>query len=120
MHLLLTTPDGNLSEFMRHFNISYTAFFNKRHHRVGHLYQGRYKAYLVDADNYLLEVSQYIHLNPVRIKAWSTKAPEDKWDVLMKYHGSSLPGYLWERKRQGFVNYEFILGYMETQGDGHK
>jgi len=55
-HLLLTTPDGNLSEFMRHFNISYTAFFNKQHKRVGHLYQGRYKAFLVDADNYLLEV----------------------------------------------------------------
>ena len=42
---------------------------NKRHKRVGHLYQGRYKAFLVDADNYLLEVSRYIHLNPVKIKA---------------------------------------------------
>jgi len=45
-HLMVETPKGNLSEFMRHFNISYTAAFNRRHHRVGHLYQGRYKAIL--------------------------------------------------------------------------
>jgi putative transposase len=60
-HLLVTTPEGNLSEFMRHFNISYTSAFNRRHRRSGHLYQGRYKAFLVDADSYLLEVSRYIH-----------------------------------------------------------
>jgi putative transposase len=45
-HLVVETPRGNLSEFMRHFNISYTAAFNRRHRRVGHLYQGRYKAIL--------------------------------------------------------------------------
>jgi len=50
-HLLLTTPEGNLSEFMRHFNISYTSAFNRRHKRVGHLYQGRYKAFVIQADN---------------------------------------------------------------------
>ena len=53
-HLQVMTPEGNLSEFMRHFNISYTSAFNRRHKRVGHLYQGRYKAFLIDADNYLL------------------------------------------------------------------
>lgn len=111
-HLLLTTPDGNLSEFMRHFNISYTAYFNTRHHRVGHLYQGRYKSYLVDADNYLLEVSRYIHLNPVRIKALTKKSPKERWDALMTYKASSLPGYLWGRKRQDFVNYAFVLDYL--------
>jgi len=59
-HLLLTTPDGNLSEFMRHFNISYTSAFNRRHDRVGHLYQGRYKSFLIDADGiFLLLLSYY-------------------------------------------------------------
>lgn len=67
-HLMVATPKGNLSEFMRHFNISYTAAFNRRHRRVGHLYQGRYKAILVDQDSYLLELSRYVHLNPVRVK----------------------------------------------------
>ena len=72
-HFLLTTPDGNLSEFMRHFNIAYTYTFNRRHKRSGHLYQGRYKSFLIDADTYLKEVSRYIHLNPVRIKKHSKK-----------------------------------------------
>ena len=51
-HLLVMTPKGNLAEFMRHFNVSYTSAFNRRHRRVGHLYQGRYKAFLIDADTY--------------------------------------------------------------------
>ena len=72
-HLLVKTPRGNLQEFMRHFNISYTAWYNRRHRRSGHLYQGRYHSFLIDADNYLKEVSRYIHLNPVKIKQARTK-----------------------------------------------
>jgi len=67
-HLLVNTPGGNLQEFMRHFNISYTGWYNRRHRRSGHLYQGRYHSFLIDADNYLEEVSRYIHLNPVKTK----------------------------------------------------
>lgn len=52
--LLVTTLEGNLSEFMRHFNISYTSAFNRRHRRVGHLYQGRYRAFLIEADRIAL------------------------------------------------------------------
>jgi REP element-mobilizing transposase RayT len=111
-HLLLTTPEANLSEFMRHFNITYTSFFNRKHKRVGHLYQGRYKAFLIDADNYLLEVSRYIHLNPLRVENLSDKEIEEKWHVLLKEKISSLPGYFSVRKRMDFVNYEFILDYM--------
>jgi hypothetical protein len=70
---------------MRHFNISYTAAFNRRHGRVGHLYQGRYKAFLIDADNYLLEVSRYIHLNPIRMKAFRKKGAKEKWHALLGY-----------------------------------
>ena len=69
-HLLISTPQGNLSEFMRHFNISYTSAYNRRHRRSGHLYQGRYKAFLIDADSYLVAVSRYIHLNPIRLKKY--------------------------------------------------
>lgn len=53
---------------MRHFNIAYTGAYNRRYKRVGHLYQGRYKAILVEGDIYLLELSRYLHLNPIRIK----------------------------------------------------
>src|SRR3990172_6988665 len=68
-HLLVETSRGNLAEFMRHFNISYTGYFNRRHRRIGHLYQGRFKSIVVDEDSYLLELSRYVHLNPIRIKA---------------------------------------------------
>ncbi|MGD2271684.1 MAG: transposase [Desulfobacterales bacterium] len=111
-HLLVTTPEANLSDFMRHFNITYTSFFNRKHKRVGHLYQGRYKAFLIDADNYLLEVSRYIHLNPVRGENFSDKAFQEKWNTLLKERKSSLPGYFSVRKRMDFVHYDFILDYM--------
>ncbi|WGV98263.1 transposase [Vibrio sp. YMD68] len=65
-HLLIETPEGNLSKGMRQLNGVYTQRFNRKHHRVGHLYQGRYKAILVDKESYLLEVGRYILLNPVR------------------------------------------------------
>jgi REP element-mobilizing transposase RayT len=65
-HLLIQTPDGNLSKGMRHLNGVYTQFYNRRHRKTGHLYQGRYKAILVDQDSYLLELSRYIVLNPVK------------------------------------------------------
>lgn len=67
-HLIVQTPKANLSAFMRHFNVSYTAFYNRRHQRAGHLYQGRFKAIVVEADPYLLELSRYVHLNPVRVE----------------------------------------------------
>ncbi|MCD4775836.1 MAG: transposase [Candidatus Aegiribacteria sp.] len=117
-HLLVTTPDGNLSEFMRHFNISYTSSFNRRHDRVGHLYQGRYKAFLIDSDNYLLSVSRYIHLNPIRIKAYAEKSIDEKRGILLNYEASSFSGYLSVLKRRDFVNYSNVLDYIG--GDNRK
>jgi putative transposase len=106
-HLLIKTPEGNLAQFMRHFNISYTGAFNRKYHRTGHLYQGRYKAFLIDADNYLLEVSRYIHLNPLRMK--SKESREDKWKSLLQNDNTSLPGYITEKRRQEFVDYGIVL-----------
>ena len=65
-HLLVETVDGNLSKGMRQLNGVYTQRFNKRHDQVGHLFQGRYKAILVQKDSYLLELSRYVVLNPIR------------------------------------------------------
>ena len=65
-HLMIGTPDGNLSKGMRHLNGVYTQATNRRHRRTGHLFQGRYKAIVVDGDAYLLELGRYIMLNPVR------------------------------------------------------
>jgi len=65
-HILLETADGNLSKGMRQLNGVYTQYFNRQHNRVGHVYQGRYKAILVEKDSYLLELSRYVVLNPIR------------------------------------------------------
>ena len=65
-HLLIETPEGNLSAGMRQLNGLYTQRFNRHHERVGHLFQGRFKAIVVDRDSYLLELCRYIVLNPIR------------------------------------------------------
>jgi len=62
--LLVETPRGNLSAVMKHINGAYTTYFNVKRRRAGHLFQGRYKAVLVDKDAYAKELSRYIHLNP--------------------------------------------------------
>ena len=68
-HLVVETPDGNLSKGMRQLNGVYTQAFNRRHRRVGHLFQGRFKGILVQKDSHFLEVCRYVVLNPVRARA---------------------------------------------------
>lgn len=68
-HLVIETPDGNLSKGMRQLNGVYTQAYNRRHHRVGHLFQGRFKAILIQKESHYLEVCRYVVLNPVRAKA---------------------------------------------------
>lgn len=66
VHMALQVQDAPLSKLMQNISQRYTHWFNKRYDRVGHVFQGRYKAVLVDRDAYLLELIRYIHLNPVR------------------------------------------------------
>jgi REP element-mobilizing transposase RayT len=83
-HLLIETPHANIKQAMQNINTSYTVYVNRRHERFGHLLQGRYKAFIVDKENYLLELGRYIHLNPVRAKI--VKRPEDyKWSSYREY-----------------------------------
>jgi putative transposase len=67
-HLLVETGSQPLSRFMQGLQQSYTQYFNRKHHKVGHLFQGRYKAIVCEKDEYLLTLVRYIHLNPVRAK----------------------------------------------------
>ncbi len=101
-HLLLETPSGNLPQIMRHINGAYTTYFNVKRGRSGHLFQGRYKAILVDIDEYAKELSRYIHLNPVRAKM--VKTPEE-------YEWSSYQFYIGEKKPPEWLYRDFILGY---------
>jgi len=101
-HLLLSTPSGNLSQIVRHINGAYTMYFNKRHHRFGHLLQGRYKAILVEADEYAGELSRYIHLNPVRARI--VEKPE-------KYLWSSYSYYVSSNKAMRWLTTDWLLLY---------
>ncbi len=65
-HLMIGTPEANLTRGMRHLNGVFTQWSNRRHKRSGHLFQGRYKAILIDRDSYFLELARYVVLNPVR------------------------------------------------------
>src|SRR6266404_3452804 len=67
LHLLVETPRANLSRTMQWLGVSYSIWFNRRHNRAGHLFQGRFKSVVVEDDAGWQEVARYIHLNPVRI-----------------------------------------------------
>jgi len=74
-HVLVETPDGNISSGMRQLNGVFTQSFNKRHQRTGHVFQGRFKSILIEKESHLLEVCRYVVLNPVRARM--VKKPEN-------------------------------------------
>jgi REP element-mobilizing transposase RayT len=98
-HLLIETPEGNISRSMRHINGVYTQRFNKIHGYDGHLFRGRYKSILIDANSYLVQVMRYIHRNP--IAAGITKNLKYKW--------SSHQAYLSDLKKWDWVSRDKIL-----------
>ncbi len=100
-HLFVETAQPNLSMGMQYLNGSYAGYFNRRHARVGHLFQGRFKALLVERAGYFLELSRYLHLNPNR--AGIADRPED-------YPWSSYPGYHRVSRTLPWVTYEDVLG----------
>lgn len=89
-HLILQTPKANLSRIMHFLNTSYAAYFNAKRKRVGPLYQGRYKAILVQQDEYLHYLSRYIHLNPVRTGIVKDPA-EYRWSSYKYFTSSKTP-----------------------------
>ena len=108
-HLLVQTTHANLSEFMRHFLVTYTVRFNRRHGRSGHVFQGRFKSLLVEEDEYLVPLSRYIHLNPIRPGQFKNTANKNKSDYLTKYPWSTYPGYCYLRKRDKRIDYGWLL-----------
>ena len=105
-HLLIHTPDGNLSECMRQINGIYAQRFNRLHKFDGQLFRGRYKSILVDVDRYLLELLRYIHKNPLR--AGLTKSIND-------YEWSSHRAYLSDAKKWDWLYKEFPLSLFSKE-----
>jgi len=104
-HLFIETPSGNLSRIMHHINGAYTTYFNTKHQRTGHVFQGRYKSILVQADEYAKELSRYIHLNPVR--AGIVNNPGE-------YEWSSFRFYISNRKSPKWLKRDMILGFFNS------
>ena len=105
-HLMLQTPDANLSRCMRHLNGVYTQRYNVSHSCDGILFRGRYKSILVDADNYVLQLVRYIHRNP--LTAGLVKR-------LDQYVWSSHKGYLSKAKKWNWLYKHFVLDMLTTQ-----
>lgn len=111
-HLLLETPEANLVAGMKWFQGTYTQRFNSRNKRWGHLFQGRYKALVVDGESgdYFSTVAGYIHLNPARAKLFDL----EKGD-LADYRWSSYPLYLDPPKRPDWLCVDRVLGNHQWQ-----
>lgn len=107
-HLLIQQLlDGGISEFIRRTSDSYTRFFNTRYKRVGALFQGKFKAKVIEKDEYLLQLSKYIHRNPLKLSLWKEK--------LQDYTFSSYPGYLNDKRNYKFCDTKIISEYFSTK-----
>ncbi len=108
-HLIVQTMNANLSEFMRQFLVTYTVRFNRRWHRAGHVFQGRFKSLFIECDDYKVPLSRYIHLNPLRAKDIKDKNEKAQKTDFLRYPWSTLPGYWIPGKRLDGVDYRWFL-----------
>lgn len=111
VHALVRTPRANLSRFMQRLLSSYALYWRYAHRRPGHLFQGRFKAKLVEDEVYLLAVTRYIHLNPVKIAACRWMSREERLARLEAYPWSSYGGYAAAAEAQEFVTYDVLKEY---------
>ena len=111
IHVLCRTPRANLSRFMQRLLSSFALYSRYKHRRPGHLFQGRFKAKLVEDEVYLLAVTRYIHLNPVKIAACRRLRASERFERLEAYPWSSYGGYAAANKALEFVNYDVLKEY---------
>ena len=88
VHLLVETAKAPLSKIMQGLQFSYTRYFNRRYRKMGHLFQGRYRAIICDREEYLLELVRYIHLNPARMKQ-AVAVGKHSWSSHLAYLGKA-------------------------------
>ncbi len=110
-HLLVHTPECNISRCIRHVNGVYTQRFNRKHKTDGQLFRGRYKAVVIEDDSHILEILRYIHWNPLR--AGIVK-------ILVNYTWSSHQGYLSDAKKWAWLHKEFMQSMISTRKSRYK
>lgn len=104
VHLVVETPHANLGRFMHQLETAYTIHFNRRHMRSGHVMQGRYHAWLVEADAYMLRLSRYVHLNPVFTAATRQRPLAERIALLRRYPWSSYRAYIGRARVPPFLD----------------
>jgi REP element-mobilizing transposase RayT len=108
-HLLLETPRGNLSQALGWLQVTYTVRFNRRHRRSGHLFQGRFKAQLIEADEYAQRLVEYVHLNPVRPRQRNERLAPERAEELDRYCWSSHRAYAGlDRKSPSWLSQQWL------------
>jgi len=115
VHLMLETPAGNLSEFMHRLQTTYSVYFNRRHQRSGHLFQGHFGTRVVRGKTYILRLSRYIHLNPVATGAAKKLPLRERIDMLRKYRWSSYRSYIGRSAPLVFVDYAPMLAMTNAE-----
>jgi len=137
-HLLIQTPEANCSAAIQWLNIAYGMWHNKRHRCCGHVFQGRFGSVLVENGAWALEVSVYIHLNPVAVKVLGlgkrekraqnagllpASSPEEvarRLETLRKHRWSSYGALAGYRRRPEWLNWEWMEGRVKGGGDGYR
>jgi hypothetical protein len=137
-HIVLEAPERNLSRAMQWLNVGYSVWFNRRHRRAGHLFQGRFRAEILEPADAALEVTRYVHLNPVRIRSMGLSkraraiedlglgsAPSheeirDRLRRLRSYPWSSFPDYVSKRPLHEWVETAATLNLVGGAVDGRK
>lgn len=118
-HLFVETPLGNVQRFMQRLNTAYAMYFRYKHKQPGHCWQGRYGAKLVKGEKYILGLSRYIHLNPVKVKGWRGRSAGEALRQLSGYEWSSYRGYAGISKPEERIDYRW-LDLAEGRGAGGK
>jgi putative transposase len=119
-HLVAQTHRPNLRRWMHWLLVSYTVYFNRRHRSSGHLFQGRYKSFLVQEGDYLLGLSRYVHLNPVRGVSLGRGSPAERRKRLRAFKWSTYLGYAGLSAPLPFVQEVMVLGAMRGPGKAER
>ncbi len=110
-HLVVKTPRANLSRFMQRLNSSYSLYFRYKHMKPGHVLGGRYKAPLIEDESYLLGVTRYVHLNPVKTQAQKQLPGDVRIQYLESYEWSSYPSYVGAKSWPDWINNGVLMEY---------
>lgn len=119
-HLLVRTRHANLGRFMQRLNTSYALYSRYKSGKPGHRLEGRYKAKLVQGDDYLVTLTRYIHLNSVKVKATRTLGKAERRALLERAGWSSYPGYVKGDRQEEFVNYAVLKLFGEGKAEARR